>query len=126
MNYRSPLGRARGLGSARSGTGHWLAQRISALALIPLALWFSVSIMFYMRADYVTLLNWLHSPVNAVLMVLMLAVLFYHAYLGLQMVLEDYVHSEWLKVSALVIVKFGCIVLAVTGIFSVLRIAFGG
>jgi len=126
VNYRSPLGRARGLGSARSGTGHWLAQRISALALIPLALWFSVSIMFYMRADYVTLLNWLHSPVNAVLMVLMLAVLFYHAYLGLQMVLEDYVHSEWLKVSALVIVKFGCIVLAVTGIFSVLRIAFGG
>ena len=126
MRYRTPLGRARGLGSARRGTGHWLAQRISALALIPLALWFSVSMMFYMRADYVTLLNWLHSPVNAVLIVLMLAALFYHGYLGLQMVLEDYVHNEWLKAFALVAVKFGCIVLAVTGVFSVLRIAFGG
>ncbi|MDE2234628.1 MAG: succinate dehydrogenase, hydrophobic membrane anchor protein [Gammaproteobacteria bacterium] len=126
MNFRTPLGRARGLGSARCGTDHWLAQRISALALIPLVLWFTASMMFYMRADYVSVLNWLHSPINAVLLVLMLTALFYHAYLGLQMVLEDYIHNEWVKVSALLSVRFACISLAAAGIFSVLRIAFGG
>lgn len=126
MSFRTPLGRARGLGSARLGTGHWLAQRISALALIPLTLWFVVALMYYMRADYVTLLNWLHSPVVAVLLVLMNVALFYHAYLGLQMVIEDYVHSEWLKAASLIFMKFACILLAAAGIFAILRIAFGG
>ena len=103
MSFRTPLGRARGLGSAKQGTGHWLAQRFTAVALIPLTLWFVISVMIYMRADYVTVLSWLHSPVVAVLLVLLVATLYYHAYLGLQTVIEDYVHDEWLKVSTLVL-----------------------
>jgi len=126
MSFRTPLGRARGLGSAKQGTGHWLAQRFTAVALIPLTLWFVISVMIYMRADYVTVLSWLHSPVVAVLLVLLVATLYYHAYLGLQVIIEDYVHDEWLKVSSLVLCKFICILLAAAGIFAVLRIAFGG
>ena len=126
MSFRTPLGRARGLGSAKRGTGHWLAQRVTAVALIPLTLWFVASVLIHMHADYVTVLNWMHSPVVAVLLVLLVATLYYHAYLGLQTVIEDYVHDEWLKVSTLVLLKFICILLAVIGIFAVLRVAFGG
>jgi len=126
MSFRTPLGRARGLGSAKRGTGHWLAQRVTAVALIPLSLWFVISVMIYLRADYGTVLNWMHSPVVAVLLVLLVATLYYHAYLGLQTVIEDYVHDEWLKVSTLVLLKFICILLAAAGIFAVLRVAFGG
>ncbi|MHB8404324.1 MAG: succinate dehydrogenase, hydrophobic membrane anchor protein [Gammaproteobacteria bacterium] len=126
MSFRTPLGRARGLGSAKRGTGHWLAQRITAVALIPLSLWFVISVMIYLRADYGTVLNWMHSPVVAVLLVLLVATLYYHAYLGLQTVIEDYVHDEWFKVSTLVVLKFICILLATAGIFAVLRVAFGG
>lgn len=126
MSFRTPLGRARGLGSAKRGTGHWLAQRFTAVALIPLSLWFVISVMIYLRADYGTVLNWMHSPVVAVLLVLLVATLYYHAYLGLQTVIEDYVHDEWLKVSTLVLLKFICILLAAAGIFAVLRVAFGG
>ena len=126
MSFRTPLGRARGLGSAKRGTGHWLAQRFTAVALIPLSLWFVISVMIYLRADYGTVLNWMHSPVVAVLVVLLVATLYYHAYLGLQTVIEDYVHDEWLKVSTLVLLKFICILLAAAGIFAVLRVAFGG
>jgi succinate dehydrogenase / fumarate reductase, membrane anchor subunit len=126
MSFRTPLARARGLGSARRGTAHWLAQRITAVALIPLSLWFVISVMIYMHADYVTVLIWLHSPAVSVLLALFVATLYYHAYLGLQTVIEDYLHDEWLKVSALVLIKFICILLAAAGIFAVLRVAFGG
>ncbi len=126
MSFRTPLGRARGLGSARLGTGHWLAQRITAVALIPLSLWFVMSVMIYMRADYATVSIWLHSPVVSVLLVLLLATLYYHAFLGLQVVIEDYVHDEWLKVSTLMLIKFMCVLLAAAGIFATLRVAFGG
>ncbi|HVA55774.1 MAG TPA: succinate dehydrogenase, hydrophobic membrane anchor protein [Gammaproteobacteria bacterium] len=126
MSFRTPLGRARGLGTARLGTGHWLAQRITAVALVPLSLWFVMSVMIYMRADYVTVSIWLHSSVVSVLLVLLLGTLYYHAYLGLQMVIEDYVHDEWLKVSSLMLTKFICVLLAATGIFAILRVAFGG
>lgn len=126
MSFRTPLGRARGLGTARKGTGHWLAQRITAVALIPLSLWFVLSLMIYMRADYVTVSIWLRSPVVSVLLVLLVGTLYYHAYLGLQVVIEDYVHDEWLKVSALLLIKFICVLLAAAGIFAILRVAFGG
>jgi len=126
MSFRTPLGRARGLGTAKQGTGHWLAQRITAVALIPLSLWFVMSVMIYMRADYVTVSIWLHSSVVSVLLVLLLGTLYYHAYLGLQMVIEDYVHDEWLKVSSLMLTKFICVLLAAAGIFAILRVAFGG
>ncbi|MGA9852348.1 MAG: succinate dehydrogenase, hydrophobic membrane anchor protein [Gammaproteobacteria bacterium] len=126
MNFRTPLGRARGLGSAKEGTRHWTAQRLSAIALIPLILWFVVSVLIYLRTDYVTVINWVHRPWVAVLLVLLVGTLYYHAYLGLRVVIEDYVHDEWLKLSVMVLLKFICILLAAAGIFVVLRVAFGG
>ena len=125
MSLRNPLATARGLGSAKSGTGHWWAQRVSALALIPLSLWFAVSVVQLARADYVLVIVWLHASWTAVLLSLFLFTLFYHAYLGVQVVVEDYVHSEWLKIATLLLIKFICILFAAAGVFTALRIAFG-
>lgn len=125
MSYRTPLARARGLGSAKEGTGHWLVQRITAVALIPLALWFVISILMLMHSDYVTVVNWLHAPWNAILLVLLVFTVYWHAYLGLQVVVEDYVHVGWLKLSTLVVLRFLAVILAAIGIFVVLRVAFG-
>lgn len=126
MSFRTPLGRVLGLGSAKGGTSHWWAQRVSAVALVPLTLWFAVSVLQLSRADYPAVIDWLHTPWVAVLLALFLLTVFYHAYLGLQVVLEDYVHLEWLKIASLLLIKFACILLAATGVFVVLRAAFGG
>ena len=126
MSYRTPLARARGLGSAKGGTGHWVAQRITAVALVPLCLWFAVSVLRLIHADYVTVVNWMHSPWVAVLLVLLVAMVYWHACLGLQVVIEDYVHAEWLKLSSIVLIRFISVILAAAGIFVVLRVAFGG
>ncbi len=125
MSRRNPLGAARGLGSAKSGTGHWWAQRATALALIPLGLWFAVAALQITHADYVDVVTWLHEPQTAILLSLFLTALFYHAWLGVQVVIEDYVHTEWLKVMTLLVIKGACILLAVAGVFTALRIAFG-
>ena len=123
---RSPLGRAIGLGSAKEGVEHWWAQRVSAVALIPLGLWFAASLVALAGADRAAVLAWLHAPVQAILAILLLIAVFYHAALGLQVVVEDYVHAEWLKLSSLVAMRLVSFGLAVAGIFAVLRIAFGG
>ena len=123
---RSPLGRAIGLGSAKEGVEHWWAQRVSAVALIPLGLWFAASLVALAGADRAAVLAWLHAPVQAILAILLLIAVFYHAALGLQVVIEDYVHAEWLKVPSLVAMRLVSFGLAVAGIFAVLRIAFGG
>ena len=121
---RSPLGRALGLGSAKSGVEQWWLERVTAMALIPLTVWFAVSIVVYMGSDYVTLMAWLRTPIATILMVLLLIGLFYHTALGLQVVVEDYVHSG-MKLPALLGMRFGCFTLAVAGILATLRIAFG-
>ncbi|MGE5624815.1 MAG: succinate dehydrogenase, hydrophobic membrane anchor protein [Bacillota bacterium] len=125
MSFRTPLGQARGLGSAKQGTAHWWAQRVTAVALIPLSLWFAVCAVQLTHADYVVAVNWLHTPTVAVLLSLFLGTLFYHAYLGVQVVVEDYVHTEWLKIATLLAIKFAAVLLAAAGIFTALRIAFG-
>jgi succinate dehydrogenase / fumarate reductase membrane anchor subunit len=123
---RSPLGRAIGLGSAKEGVEHWWAQRVTAVALIALGLWFVASLLAHVGADRASVRAWLHAPVPAILALLLLIAVFYHSALGLQVVIEDYVHAEWLKVSSLVAMRLVSFGLAVAGIFAVLRIAFGG
>ncbi len=125
MIRRTPLGRVRGLGSAKEGTEHFWAQRVTAIALVPLALWFVGSLAAYTGADHATAKAWLAEPFTAVVMVLLVVTGFHHAQLGLQVVIEDYVSTEWVRVFSIIVVKLGTLALGIAAIFSVLKIAFG-
>lgn len=124
-NRRSPLARAIGLGSAKEGVGSWWAERVSAVALVPLTLWFAASIITHTRSDYATFIVWLRTPLTAILMILLLIALFYHMALGLQVVIEDYVHSA-IKFAAVIAARLGCFALATAGVVAILRIALSG
>ena len=123
---RSPLGRVRGLGAAKEGVGHWWAQRVTAVALVPLILWFVVSLIGLIGADHASFTAWVRQPLNAILLTLLLAAGFHHLQLGLQVVIEDYVHCEAVRIASIIAVKFVVVLLGLGGIFSVLKIAFGG
>ena len=126
MSLRSSLGRVRGLGSAKDGTGHWWAQRVTALALVPLTLWFCAAVAGLAGADYPAFRGWVGQPVNAGLLILLVVAVFYHAVLGLQVVIEDYVQGEGMKLAALLITKGLAVVLGLAGLLSVLTILFQG
>ena len=125
QDMRTPLARAIGLGSAKEGVGPWWAERVSAVALVPLTLWFVTSIIAHTGSDYATFIVWLRTPLTAILMILLLIALFYHTALGLQVVIEDYVHSG-AKFAAVIAVRLGCCALATAGVVATLRIAFSG
>jgi succinate dehydrogenase / fumarate reductase, membrane anchor subunit len=125
-SLRTPLGRAIGLGSAKEGVAHWWAQRLTAVALVPLLVWFVAALIAHIGADRAAALRWLGAPLPAIVMLLLLIAGFYHMALGVQVVIEDYIHTEWLKLTALVLNRFAAMALAIAGIFAVLRIAFGG
>ena len=120
---RSPLGRALEIGSAKDGVKQWWLERVTAIALVPLTVWFAASIVVHTGNDYVTLIAWLRTPIATILMVLLLIALFYHTALGLQVVIEDYIHSG-MKIPVLLGMRFGCFALAAAGILAMLRIAF--
>jgi succinate dehydrogenase / fumarate reductase membrane anchor subunit len=123
---RTQLGRVRGLGSSKSGTEHWWMSRLTSLALVPLGLWFVISVIRHLGAPHAEVVAWLSRPWPAVLMILTVGVTFFHAASGLQVVIEDYVHNEWAKVAAIIAVKFLAALLGAVSIFAVLKIAFGG
>jgi succinate dehydrogenase / fumarate reductase membrane anchor subunit len=125
-SYRTPLGRVRGLGSAGAGTQHWYLERVTSIALLPLTLWFVIAALGLVGEPYEAVRLWLSQPFSATLAVLFVAVSFYHAALGLQVVIEDYVHAEMTKIALLLAVKFLCALLGTAGVISVLKIAFGG
>jgi succinate dehydrogenase / fumarate reductase membrane anchor subunit len=123
---RSPLGRAIGLGSAKEGVEHWWAQRLTAMALIPLSVWFVSAVIGLVGADLDTVQNWVSLPLPAILLVLLLIATFYHVSLGLQVVIEDYVHTELAKLGLVAALRLLCFGFAVAGIFAVVSIALGG
>ena len=125
MSMRSPLAKVRGHGSAKAGAHHWWAQRLSAVALIPLFLWFVASLAAVATADYQTAVAWLSSPWNSGLLVLLIGATFYHGQLGMQVVFEDYISTHWLQVASIIAVRFLSMLLAVVSIIAVLRIAWG-
>jgi len=122
---RSPLARAIGLGSAKKGAGHWCAERVSAVALVPLTVWFAAEIIAHSGSDHPTFIAWLSAPLAATLMILLLIALFYHTALGLQVVIEDYVHSG-AKFVAVIALRLGCFALAAAGVMATLSVAFSG
>ncbi len=119
---RSPLGRARGLGAAHAGSTHWWAQRVTALALVPLTLWFICAVIRLNGEGRDVMLGWISQPLPLVLMLLLIVATFHHLRLGLQVVIEDYVHQEPMKMGAILAVNAACVLLALTCIVSVLKI----
>lgn len=124
-DLRTPLARARGLGSAGDGVGHWRAQRISAIALAPLALWFVASLVALAGADHAEVAAWIARPPVAVALILMLGAVFWHLKLGMQAVVEDYVHGGFARQFGLLANAFACAALAAASVFAVLGIALG-
>lgn len=124
-SIRSALANARGLGSAKAGTGHWWTQRVSAVALVPLTIWFVACIAMQLGADYSSLTDWLSSPIQASLLALYVGAIFYHSQLGLQTIVEDYVHHEETKFALLVGLQLINILLPVAAIFSIIMILVG-
>ena len=125
MNLQTPLGRARGLGSAKAGTKHWWAQRVTAIALIPLTIWFVVAMISATGNDYNNAQQFIGNPINAILFILLIVATFHHAQLGLQVVIEDYVHNKAMEIGLLIITKGTVIVLGLSSVFAVLSITFG-
>ena len=125
MSLVSPLNKVLGLGSAKEGADHWWVQRLSAVALIPLGLWFAVALAGMEDMTYSSVVEFIRHPVNSILLILALITLTYHSQLGVQVVVEDYVHASTLKVVTIVAVSFTHILVAVAGIFAVLKIALG-
>ena len=123
--FRTELARVRGLGPAKEGVRHWWMQRVSAIALVPLTLWFVIALVAHTGADYVAVRGWLGSPVTFGLMVLVIGATFYHAQLGLQVVIEDYIHHEGVKIGLVLLTKLASLVLALSAIIALLIIAFG-
>lgn len=121
---RTPLGRALGDGSAKEGTGHWWSQRVSAVALMLLGAWFLVSLALLPGLDHANVEQWLSRPWTAVLMLLLVVTTARHSDLGIQVVIEDYVHQPFVKVAAIVLSRFLHVLLAALSIFAILRMAF--
>ena len=128
MSIQTPLARVRHLGSAKEGVNHWWWQRLTAILLVPLSLWFVASICWLIigGATYEAFQDWLSGPVAAILMLIFVGALFYHLKLGLQVVSEDYVHKKAIKWTFLVVINLGCLIGAVAAVYSTVAVAFGG
>jgi len=124
-NLQTPLKRVRGLGSARSGTRHFIVQRVTAIALVPLTLWAIWLALMLLHADYAHARALVHQPLNAVLLIALVVAVFWHAQLGVQVVIEDYVHTRWLEVTAQLLVRFACLLGGLACVLAVIRIALG-
>ncbi len=122
---RTPLSRARGLGSAKEGVHHWWMQRITAIALIPLVVWFAISLVMMSGADYAVVRAWIGSPLVMVLLILTIGIGLHHGQLGLQVVWEDYTDGG-LRVAMIVLTKFIAVLFGLGAIVGIMRIGFGG
>lgn len=124
MSLQSPLGRVLGRGSARQGVSHWWVQRLTAIALIPLTLWFVLRVTGLPDYEHDTVRGWIATGWHPVWLILLIGTLAWHSALGVQVVLEDYVHEKGIKVAALVTSTFLHVLAVVAGVYAVLRVAF--
>ena len=125
-DLRTPLARARGLGSAREGVKHWWAQRLTAIALIPLVVWFAISLVMLSGADYDIARAWIGSPLVMMLLILTIVIGLHHGQLGIQVVIEDYIHGDGWKLALIVAVRFVAVIFGLAATVAILRIGFGG
>lgn len=122
MSLRTPLSAAKGLGSAKEGGHHWWVQRLTSIALIPLTLWLAYTVTTFGEMNYQAVVVWMQSPLVAAALAILVAVLFYHVQLGIQVILEDYVHGG-LKIASLILLNFACISLVFIGLFSIIKVS---
>jgi len=125
VSYRTPLGRARGLGSAKHGAGHWLSERVTAIALVPLVVWAVYGVLRLSAGDYGFAVHWIQDPLNATLTVLTLVISFWHMHAGLRVVVEDYIHKALSKSVLLLLNLFVCGLAGALAVFSILKVALG-
>lgn len=125
MNLVSPLNRVLGLGSAKGGFEHWWLQRMTAVALVPLGIWFAVSLLMLPDFTYTTVRGWIAQPWTGVLLVLTAISVIWHSHLGVQVVIEDYVRSKGIKVASLALSTFAHVAAGIAAVFAILRIAIG-
>ncbi|MEO8112786.1 MAG: succinate dehydrogenase, hydrophobic membrane anchor protein [Phenylobacterium sp.] len=125
-DYRTPLSRAKGLGSAKHGVGHWIGQRVSAVALVPLVLWMVFGVLRLAATDYDGAVAWVSQPLNAVLLSLTLAISFWHMHAGMREVVEDYIEVALTKRGLLLLNLFVCGLAGALAVFSILKVALGG
>jgi succinate dehydrogenase / fumarate reductase, membrane anchor subunit len=125
MSLRSPLGKVLGTGSAKEGVHHWWSQRLTSIALVPLTIWFVVSLLSLPSFEHVTIISWMAQSWTALLLILFILVATWHSQLGVRVVVEDYVHGGS-KTLTLVVITFIHAVVAAAGVFAVLKVAFGG
>ncbi|MHC8441399.1 MAG: succinate dehydrogenase, hydrophobic membrane anchor protein [Candidatus Eutrophobiaceae bacterium] len=123
-DLRTPLGRVRGLGSAKQGLHHWWWQRVTAIALVPLSLWFILSLASMRDSSYANMVIWLQDPLNSALLLGILFAAYKHAYLGLQVVIEDYISNKAKRLASLLIIKFLCLLCALCCVVAIVKINF--
>ena len=126
VSYRTPLSRARGLGSAQHGVGQWISERVAAIALVPLTLWGVFGVLRLAAGDYGAAVAWISDPLNATLMVLLVVISFWHMQAGLRVVIEDYIHVTLNKSALLILNLFVCGLAGALAVFSILKVALGG
>ena len=125
MSLRSPLGRVLGLGSAKEGVHHWWVQRVTSVALVPLTIWFVVSLLSLPSLDYPTVVAWMSESSTALALVVLVLTATWHSQLGMRVVVEDYVHANSPKIVTLIVLTFAHVLIATAGVFAVLKIALG-
>ena len=125
MSLVSPLNKVLGLGSAKGGSEHWWVQRLTAVALIPLGLWFIFALAGLQDFAYSTVVAWLSRPLTSIFMILLVLTVSYHSYLGVQVVVEDYVHGKVIKTVTLILTTFAHIFVGCAGVYAILRVGFG-
>ncbi len=123
---RSALGHARGLGNTGGATEHWYWERLTALALTPLTIWFIVSLILGVAEDHSTLAEWMGTPGNMVLLILLVFFFFWHAWIAVGVVIEDYVHHDATRIGGMIAVKFACILFGTFSIVSIVLVGLGG
>jgi succinate dehydrogenase / fumarate reductase membrane anchor subunit len=126
VSYRTPLSRALGLGSAKEGAGHWIGQRVSAIALVPLVIWMVYGVIRLAAGDYGFAVHWVQDPLNATLTVLTFAIAFFHMHTGMRVVVEDYIAKTLSRSALLILNLFVCGLAGALAIFSILKVALGG
>jgi succinate dehydrogenase / fumarate reductase membrane anchor subunit len=125
MSLMTPLNRVLGLGTAKGAGEHWWLQRVSAVALLPLGLWFAYGLLTLQGFDYASVSTWVQEPLTSIMLILLVVAVGYHSALGVQVVVEDYVSGKGLRAATLLASTLAHVALSVAAVFAVLKVAFG-